>query len=238
MIHPQSDMVRMIDALALARLQRIPARDHGPLRLRSGYSTGFLSVVGQMYDVNGLPSIVTSTRRPASFGTTWTRCACAAASDREQRRGGVRSSPAVLSLFTLHGVQPLDGHFSGKVCIISGVFMSLRPQDGHSRSRSCCRGCVTLRAQDRQRHGQYPDGRREEGRMDPVVRRPRLDGWRGYKQADAADSRWKVVDGTLTIPSRQRPRYARRARHHHQGDVRAVRARVGLEDRAGRQQRA
>jgi hypothetical protein len=26
-----------------------------------------------------------------------------------------------------------------------------------------------------------------------------LDGWRGYKRDDAADSRWKVVDGTLAI---------------------------------------
>ena len=27
-----------------------------------------------------------------------------------------------------------------------------------------------------------------------------LDGWRGYKQADAAGSRWKVEDGFLTLP--------------------------------------
>jgi hypothetical protein len=27
-----------------------------------------------------------------------------------------------------------------------------------------------------------------------------LDGWRGYKRADAADSRWKAIDGTLTTP--------------------------------------
>ena len=27
-----------------------------------------------------------------------------------------------------------------------------------------------------------------------------LNGWRGYKKADAADTRWKVENGTLTIP--------------------------------------
>ena len=27
-----------------------------------------------------------------------------------------------------------------------------------------------------------------------------LDGWRGYKRTDAADSRWKAIDGTLTLP--------------------------------------
>jgi hypothetical protein len=28
-----------------------------------------------------------------------------------------------------------------------------------------------------------------------------LDGWRGYKKADATDSRWKVEDGSLTLPA-------------------------------------
>ena len=28
-----------------------------------------------------------------------------------------------------------------------------------------------------------------------------LDGWRGYKKPDAVDSRWKAVDGTLTLPA-------------------------------------
>ena len=28
-----------------------------------------------------------------------------------------------------------------------------------------------------------------------------LDGWRGYKRADAAESRWKAVDGTLSLPA-------------------------------------
>ena len=28
-----------------------------------------------------------------------------------------------------------------------------------------------------------------------------LDGWRGYKRPDATDSRWRVEDGTLTVPA-------------------------------------
>ncbi len=28
-----------------------------------------------------------------------------------------------------------------------------------------------------------------------------LDGWRGYKKPDASDSRWKVVDGALSLPA-------------------------------------
>ena len=28
-----------------------------------------------------------------------------------------------------------------------------------------------------------------------------LDGWRGYKRPDATDSRWKVVDGSLSLPA-------------------------------------
>jgi len=28
-----------------------------------------------------------------------------------------------------------------------------------------------------------------------------LDGWRGYKKPDAVDSRWKAVDGALTLPA-------------------------------------
>jgi 3-keto-disaccharide hydrolase len=28
-----------------------------------------------------------------------------------------------------------------------------------------------------------------------------LDGWRGYKKPDAVDSRWKALDGTLTLPA-------------------------------------
>jgi 3-keto-disaccharide hydrolase len=28
-----------------------------------------------------------------------------------------------------------------------------------------------------------------------------LDGWRGYKKPDAVDSRWKVIDGALTLPA-------------------------------------
>ncbi len=28
-----------------------------------------------------------------------------------------------------------------------------------------------------------------------------LDGWRGYKRTDAIDSRWKAVDGALTLPA-------------------------------------
>src|SRR4029078_1804626 len=27
-----------------------------------------------------------------------------------------------------------------------------------------------------------------------------LDAWRGYKRTDATDSRWKAIDGTLTLP--------------------------------------
>src|SRR5206468_1138827 len=38
-----------------------------PAALRIGYSTGFRRRSGQMYDVNGAPPIVTSTRRAASF---------------------------------------------------------------------------------------------------------------------------------------------------------------------------
>src|SRR6185295_1950520 len=43
-----------------------------PDALRTGYSTGFFSRSGQMYDVNGRPSINTSTRRAAAFGVTVT----------------------------------------------------------------------------------------------------------------------------------------------------------------------
>jgi hypothetical protein len=35
-----------------------------------------------------------------------------------------------------------------------------------------------------------------------------LDGWRAYKKADASGTRWKVVDGTLTLPA-ERPAGAR-----------------------------
>ena len=41
-----------------------------------GYSVGFSRVSGQMYDVKGSPSTVTSTRRPAS--SAWTATAGAA----------------------------------------------------------------------------------------------------------------------------------------------------------------
>jgi hypothetical protein len=43
-----------------------------PVAVRSGYSTGFLTVSGQMYEVNGWPPIITSTRRSVSLGTTCT----------------------------------------------------------------------------------------------------------------------------------------------------------------------
>src|SRR3954454_20603875 len=43
-----------------------------PSSVISGYNTGFLSEVGQIYDVNGWPSMVISTRRSAAFGTTRT----------------------------------------------------------------------------------------------------------------------------------------------------------------------
>src|SRR5271156_6220424 len=38
----------------------------------SGNRTGFLSEVGQRYEVNGSPSMVTSTRRCTSSTVTWT----------------------------------------------------------------------------------------------------------------------------------------------------------------------
>ena len=54
-----------------------------PFAVRIGYSTGFFSVVGQMYDVNGLPSMVTSTRRSDSLDR-----------DLHLRRGILRPSVA------------------------------------------------------------------------------------------------------------------------------------------------
>ena len=63
-VEPQADVVRMIDALA----RRAAASGHPrvtivPPALRIGSSTGFLDrAPGQMYDVNGLPPMVMSTR--------------------------------------------------------------------------------------------------------------------------------------------------------------------------------
>src|SRR5690348_14976002 len=70
-----------------------------PSSVISGYSTGFFSVVGQIYDVNGRPSMVMSTRRCASSGTTCTpdfpaaRSSCAGmsmAAARAATRGSLR----------------------------------------------------------------------------------------------------------------------------------------------------
>ena len=45
-----------------------------PLALRMRIEHRFLTRSGQMYDVNGLPPTVTSTRRALSFGVTATAC--------------------------------------------------------------------------------------------------------------------------------------------------------------------
>jgi len=49
-----------------------------PFALRIGNSTGLATFEGQMYDVNGLPSTVTSTRRSASFTVSFTAPSSAA----------------------------------------------------------------------------------------------------------------------------------------------------------------
>ena len=58
-----------------------------------------------------------------------------------------------------------------------------------------------------------------------------LDGWRGYKKADASDTRWKVENGLVTIPEKDGEDTRGGARHHHHRHLRPVRPPVGVEDR-------
>ena len=40
-----------------------------------------------------------------------------------------------------------------------------------------------------------------QGGWTPLFDGKSLNGWRGYKKADASETRWKVENGTLTLPA-------------------------------------
>ena len=64
-----------------------------------------------------------------------------------------------------------------------------------------------------------------------------LDGWRAYKRPDAAGTRWVVKDGLLRLKPGDSKDTDGAARHRLGGDLRPVRAGLGLAHLAGRQQR-
>jgi len=51
------------------------------------------------------------------------------------------------------------------------------------------------------RHNPVVPERVEIGGWTPLFDGHSLNGWRGYKQRDASETRWRVEDGTLTVPA-------------------------------------
>lgn len=61
-------------------------------------------------------------------------------------------------------------------------------------------GGAVVSAQDgRASHNQLTDAEQRDG-WTLLFDGRSLDGWRGYKRPDAASTRWRVEDGTLTVP--------------------------------------
>jgi len=62
---------------------------------------------------------------------------------------------------------------------------------------------ATRTAQDPVRRNPVMPQRVEIGGWTPLFDGASLNGWRGYKQRDASDTRWRVEDGALTVPARR-----------------------------------
>jgi hypothetical protein len=110
------------------------------------------------------------------------------------------------SLVTVHLARvvlaSLPARFGGKVCITSGVFMSLRPLVAITLLAASA--ALAAAPQTDSAPNALTAAEKSAG-WTLLFDGRSLDGWRGYKKADAAGLRWKIDDGALSLPAATAP---------------------------------